>query len=180
MLAQIRKGNPNANITILIATGCHRGTTLAELEDKFGREVVQREHIVVHDCEDTDSLVKLGTLPSGGDLIINKLAVEADLLVSEGFIEPHFFAGFSGGRKSVLPGIAARSTVMYNHNADFIDSPYARTGILENNPIHKDMVYAARAAKLDELKENRMAIRRGMPSCLSLAQEGMLERKFIG
>ena len=93
-------------------------------------------------------MVTIGTLPSGGGLRINRIAAEADLLISEGFIEPHFFAGFSGGRKSVLPGIAARETVYWNHNADFIASPFARTGILEGNPIHTDMVYAARAAKL--------------------------------
>ena len=75
-------------------------------------------------------------------------ALEADLLVAEGFIEPHFFAGFSGGRKSVLPGIAARKTVIFNHNAAFIDSPCARTGVLDGNPIHTDMLYAARAARL--------------------------------
>jgi nickel-dependent lactate racemase len=94
-------------------------------------------------------MVYLGKLPSGGDLIINRLAVEADLLVAEGFIEPHFFAGFSGGRKSVLPGIASRRTVVYNHNAEFIAHPAARTGITENNPIHTDMLYAARKARLD-------------------------------
>jgi nickel-dependent lactate racemase len=94
-------------------------------------------------------LVNIGVLPSGGLLIINKLAVEADLLVSEGFIEPHFFAGFSGGRKSVLPGVASRATVMYNHNAEFIDNEKARTGIIDGNPIQRDMLYAARAARLD-------------------------------
>ncbi|MDR0391280.1 MAG: nickel-dependent lactate racemase, partial [Planctomycetaceae bacterium] len=66
----------------------------------------------------------------------------------EGFIEPHFFAGFSGGRKSVLPGIAARETVLYNHNAEFITNENARTGVLQHNPIHEDMIFAARAAKL--------------------------------
>lgn len=149
MLEEIRKGNPEADITILIATGCHRETTKAELESKFGPEIMAGEKIVVHDCEDESMLVNIGTLPSGGQLIINRLAVEADLLVAEGFIEPHFFAGFSGGRKSVLPGIASRATVMYNHNAAFIDSDRARTGIVDGNPIHKDMLYAARAARLD-------------------------------
>lgn len=149
MLEEIRKGNPEADITILIATGCHRETTKAELESKFGPEIMASEKIVVHDCEDESMLVNIGTLPSGGQLIINRLAVEADLLVAEGFIEPHFFAGFSGGRKSVLPGIASRATVMYNHNAAFIDSDRARTGIVDGNPIHKDMLYAARAARLD-------------------------------
>lgn len=149
MLSEIRTGNPNADITILIATGCHRGTTVAELESKFGPKIIANEKIYVHDCEDESMLVDIGPLPSGGRLIINKLAIEADLLVSEGFIEPHFFAGYSGGRKSVLPGIASRTTVMYNHNATFIDSDKSRTGIVDENPIHRDMLYAARAARLD-------------------------------
>ena len=148
MLEAIRRGNPDAKITILIATGCHRGTTKAELIEKFGPEIVAREQIAIHDCADDANMVTLGTLPSGGELRINRIAAEADLLVSEGFIEPHFFAGFSGGRKSVLPGIVARETVYWNHNADFIGDPHARTGILEGNPLHRDMVWAARTAKL--------------------------------
>lgn len=148
MLEAVRRGNPDADITILIATGCHRGTTKEELIEKFGPEIVANEHIVIHDCAEESQMVTIGTLPSGGVLRINRIAAEADLLISEGFIEPHFFAGFSGGRKSVLPGIAARETVYWNHNAPFIASPKARTGILEGNPIHRDMVYAARQAKL--------------------------------
>lgn len=148
MVEEIRKGNPQADITILIATGCHRETTGEELEFKFGAEIMAKEKICVHDCEDDSMLVDIGTLPSGGQLILNRLAVEADLLVAEGFIEPHFFAGFSGGRKSVLPGVASRTTVMYNHNAGFIDCPYARTGIIEKNPIHEDMLFAAKKAGL--------------------------------
>ena len=148
MLRAVRQGNPEANITILIATGCHRGTTKAELMEKFGEEIVERETIIIHDCAAEEAMVTIGTLPSGGTLRINRIAAEADLLISEGFIEPHFFAGFSGGRKSVLPGIAAKETVYWNHNAEFIASPYARTGILEGNPIHRDMIYAARTAKL--------------------------------
>lgn len=148
MLRQIRKGNPNAEITILIATGCHRGTTKEELLNKFGQEIVDNENIYIHDCADDKMLVNLGKLPSGGECEVNKIACEADLLVAEGFIEPHFFAGFSGGRKSVLPGVAGRTTVLANHCSEFIDSPFARTGNLENNPIHKDMLWAAKAAKL--------------------------------
>ena len=148
MLAEIRRGNPKADITILVATGCHRNTTRAELELKFGSEILSREKIVVHDCDSPD-LVYLGKLPSGGDIFLNKIAVEADLLAAEGFIEPHFFAGFSGGRKSVFPGIAGRKTVLYNHNAEFIAHPSARTGIIEGNPIHIDMLYAAKKAGLD-------------------------------
>ena len=148
MLAAIRRGNPQADITILIATGCHRGTTAAELTDKFGPEIMENEKIVVHDCDDTENLVSIGTLPSGGKLLINRLAVEADLLLAEGFIEPHFFAGFSGGRKSVVPGIASRESVLANHCSEFIAHPKARTGILEGNPIHTDMLWAAKTAGL--------------------------------
>ncbi|MBE6713277.1 MAG: nickel-dependent lactate racemase [Ruminococcaceae bacterium] len=148
MLAEIRRGNPEAQITILIATGCHRGTTPEELEAKFGEAIVKKEKIVVHDCDDEEMLVELGTLPSGGKCIVNRLAVEADLLVAEGFIEPHFFAGFSGGRKSVLPGIAGRKTVLANHCAEFIADENARTGVLENNPVHRDMLWAAEKAGL--------------------------------
>ncbi len=148
MLAEIREGNPDAAITILIATGCHRLTTADELESKFGPEIYRNEKIMIHDCEDEENLVKIGTLPSGGDLIINKLVTEADLVCAEGFIEPHFFAGFSGGRKSILPGVASRVCVHYNHNAEFIDDPHSRMGILADNPIHRDMIYAAKTAGL--------------------------------
>ncbi len=148
MLDEIRQGNPDADITILIATGFHRGTTVDELVTKFGPDIVENEKIYVHDSYDDNMMVNLGVLPSGGQLIINKLAVEADLLVSEGFIEPHFFAGFSGGRKSVLPGIASKTTVMYNHNSEFIAHENARTGILEGNPIQQDMIFAGKTADL--------------------------------
>lgn len=148
MLSEIRKGNPNADITILIATGCHRGTTKQELINKFGEEIVANEKIYVHDCDEKEKLLNIGVLPSGGQCEVNKIAIEADLLVAEGFIEPHFFAGFSGGRKSVLPGIAGRTTVLANHCSEFIAHPNSRTGILKDNPIHEDMVWAAKQAKL--------------------------------
>lgn len=147
MLEEIREGNPNANITILISTGTHRATTDEELRNKFGDEIVDKEKIVVHDAVNSE-LEKIGQLPSGSDLLINKMAVDSDLLVSEGFIEPHFFAGYSGGRKSVFPGITSRNSVVANHSAEFIADENARTGILKNNPIHEEMVSAARQADL--------------------------------
>ena len=148
MLRRLRLNNPSIDITILIATGCHRETTKAELTEKFGEQIVENEKIAVHDSRDETMLKNVGTLPSGGELLLNRIALETDLLISEGFIEPHFFAGFSGGRKSILPGIAARETVLANHCAEFIASPFARTGNLEHNPIHEDMLFAARRAKL--------------------------------
>lgn len=148
MLEEIRSSNPDADITILIATGCHRLTTREELVAKFGEEIVENEKIEVHISTNDEDMVHLGTLPSGGALKINRLAAEADLLVAEGFIEPHFFAGFSGGRKSVLPGVASRETVLANHCSEFIASDKARTGVLDGNPIHNDMLWAAKRAKL--------------------------------
>ena len=148
MLKRLRQGNPEIDITLLVATGFHRPTTTAELEDKLGPEIAGQEKILVHDAFDPDSNVDIGVLPSGARLVIDRAAVETDLLISEGFIEPHFFAGFSGGRKSVLPGVCDKTTVLGNHCGAFIASPYARTGILENNPLHIDMVAAAQLAKL--------------------------------
>lgn len=148
LLEEIRKTAPEAEITILVATGFHRASTDAELRDKYGDEIVDSVNIEMHDSRDEEQMVNLGQLPSGGDMLLNKTAVEADLLVAEGFIEPHFFAGFSGGRKSVLPGVASKTTVLANHCAEFIDSPNARTGNLEGNPMHKDMLYAAKSAGL--------------------------------
>ena len=148
VLRRLRKGNPALNIRILVATGCHRPTSPRELREKFGAEVVERETFIIHDCADRSSLRHAGRLPSGGELWLNRHALETDLLISEGFIEPHFFAGFSGGRKSVLPGIAGRETVLANHCAAFIADPHARAGNLDGNPIHRDMLFAAQQARL--------------------------------
>ena len=148
MLRELREGSPEIDITLLVATGCHRCTKPEELRAKLGDAIFARERIVVHDAFDEERNVELGVLPSGARLVIDKLAAETELLVSEGFIEPHFFAGFSGGRKSVLPGICAKQTVYGNHCGSFIASPYARGGVLENNPIHRDMEQACVMARL--------------------------------
>ena len=150
ILKEIKEGSPDAVVTVLIATGFHRPTTKEELIYKFGQEIVDRKDIrfVVHESGKAEDMVEIGILPSGGRLRINRIAYEADLLIAEGFIEPHFFAGFSGGRKSVLPGVSSRETVMANHCSEFIADEHSRTGILEGNPIHKDMVWAAEKAKL--------------------------------
>ena len=148
LLRRIRAAQPDAKITILVATGFHRPSTHQELIEKYGQEIVDREQIVMHVSTDDASMVKIGTLPSGGECIVNRVAVEADLLLSQGFIEPHLFAGFSGGRKSVLPGISSYKTIMADHCSEFISSSKTRPGILEGNPIHEDMLYAAKTAGL--------------------------------
>lgn len=148
LLRRLRSVAPEARIRILVATGFHRPSTHAELIAKYGEEIVANEEIVMHKSQVDEDMVKIGKLPSGGDLIINKVAEEADLLISEGFIESHFFAGFSGGRKSVLPGISSYKTIMANHSGEFINDKHSRTGNLHNNMVHHDMVYAARKAGL--------------------------------
>ena len=147
LLAEIRKGSPKAEMRILIASGMHRAMTAEEMRDRFGEKLLEDEQFLVHDAK-TDPCVLFGTLPSGGELWLNEQAAWAQLIVAEGFIEPHFFAGFSGGRKSILPGIASHKTIMWNHNAAFIADPHARQGDLADNPIHRDMAYAAEQAKL--------------------------------
>lgn len=150
MIHELREGNPAIEITLLVATGFHRATRPEELEAKLGTALYSefRNRIVIHNAHDPSTNVKVGQLPSGPDCILDKVAVNASLLIAEGFIEPHFFAGFSGGRKSILPGIADAVTVMGNHCSKFIDHPCCRTGILEGNPMHEDMLAAARMAHL--------------------------------
>lgn len=148
LLEEIRKGNSKAEIVLLVATGLHRKTTDEELKKRYGEKVVHQERIIVHDANNESQLVYYGDLPSGGELWLNRLVSESDLVISEGFIEPHFFAGYSGGRKSILPGVAGSKSIRYNHNAGFIHSPFARQGILDTNPVHRDMAEAARKAKL--------------------------------
>lgn len=148
LLKEIRLFNPACKITILIATGLHRLTTNEELIDRFGKEIVENETIVMHDANNEIMLTSLGPLSSGFPLEINSLAASCDLLVAEGFIEPHFFAGFSGGRKSVLPGIASRASILSNHSSEMIYHRSSRAGVLEGNPIHKQMCEAAEKAGL--------------------------------
>lgn len=144
LLEEIRKGNPDAQITILVATGLHRATTEEEMRSMFGDAIVNHENIAVNHAFDPDEFVFMGVLPSGAEFHVNRLAADCDLLVTEGFIEPHFFAGFSGGRKSILPGVCNAATVNENHSYKAIASPWSVTGVLEKNPIHQDMVTAAR------------------------------------
>ncbi len=148
LLEEARKYNCELDVRILIATGCHRPDNDEEMLEKFGPGLLRAEKFINHDCHDPDLMSCMGRLPSGGELRLNNLVEWADLIVAEGFIEPHFFAGFSGGRKSILPGIADEKTVYSNHCAGFISADTTRAGILENNPIHQDMLFASRAAGL--------------------------------
>lgn len=148
LLKEIRSGNPDADITILIATGLHRPTTEEEQRRMFGDEIVDHEKIAINNAFAPKQFVELCTLPSGAVFQVNRLAAECDLLVTEGFVEPHFFAGFSGGRKSILPGICSERTVNENHSYKAVSHPRSNSGMLKDNPIHADMLCAAKAVNV--------------------------------
>lgn len=148
LLKEIRSGNPDADITILIATGLHRPTTEEEQRRMFGDAIVDHEKIAINNAFAPEQFVELCTLPSGAVFQVNRLADECDLLVTEGFVEPHFFAGFSGGRKSILPGICSERTVNENHSYKAVSHPRSNSGMLKDNPIHADMLCAAKAVNV--------------------------------
>ena len=123
-------------ITILIATGTHRANTRNELREMLGAEVVDSYRVVNHDAFDPDTLELTGETPNGIPIWLNRLWVNADVRITTGFVEPHFFAGFSGGPKMVAPGMAGFDTTMRLHNAEMIAHPNSVWGITEGNPVH--------------------------------------------
>ncbi|QFY10137.1 nickel-dependent lactate racemase [Nonomuraea phyllanthi] len=127
------------DVTILVATGTHRGNTEAELRAMFGDAVVDSVRIVNHDARDSGSLTYLGQFGKDVPVWLNTAWVEADVRITTGFVEPHFFAGFSGGPKLVAPGLAALETVLTLHDAARIGDPRATWGVIHGNPVHDDV-----------------------------------------
>ncbi len=132
-------GVPDDRIVLLSGTGTHRANTPEELHEMVGPEVFGRYEIVNHDCRDQRSLTCIGTLAGGVPIWLNSRYVNATTRILTGFIEPHFFAGFSGGPKGACPGLAGLETVLECHNIDRIGSPLASYGVLDGNPVH-DMI----------------------------------------
>ena len=137
------------SIKILIATGLHRPNTREELCSMFGQEIVAKYEIVNHLAKEKKELAFIGNLSDGAPLWGNRHYLEAECRILTGFIEPHFFAGFSGGRKAILPGIAGEESIRANHQALFINHPKATFGELEGNPVHQQMLEAAKMAGVD-------------------------------
>ncbi|PYR41004.1 MAG: nickel-dependent lactate racemase, partial [Acidobacteria bacterium] len=137
------------DITILIATGTHRTNTQAELEAMLGRDIACRYRVVNHDSRDRASLACIGRTSTGVAVHLNRAWINADIRITTGFVEPHFFAGFSGGPKMVAPGLAGLDTVLVLHDAQRIGHPNATWGITEGNPIHDDVREIARMAGVD-------------------------------
>ena len=148
ILKRARAANPAIDITIAVASGSHRKMTPDEIQGKFGPDIARNEKIIIHDARQREDMVTLGELNTGLRVEVNRAIIETDLLMAEGFIEPHFFAGFSGGRKSLFPGMASLECIMANHCARYIGDPNARTGILERNPVHEEALAMAKLAGL--------------------------------
>lgn len=127
------------DVVVLVATGTHRANTPPELEEMFGRDLLREVRVVNHDARDPSTLVHLGTMGAGVPVSLNRLWVEADVRITTGFVEPHFFAGFSGGPKLVAPGLAGLETTLVLHDARRIGSPAATWGVLVGNPVHDDV-----------------------------------------
>ena len=134
------------DITFLIATGAHRGNTVEENIKIFGEELISSYLFLNHNCDDSN-LIDLGRLKSGNHLYVNPMVKKADFIITTGVIVPHYIAGFSGGRKSIHPGICARETIERNHS-QMVHSK-AATGNLIDNPVHEEMVEAASKVKID-------------------------------
>lgn len=140
-------GIPDSGVTCLFALGAHRQLTPSEMRSLVGDEAARRITLVNHNCDDRSALVRLGRTARGTEVYLNRLLVEADRIVLTGSIVHHFFAGFGGGRKALVPGCAGRTTIRQNH-AMMLD-PAAEAGRLEGNPVHEDLLEAARMARPD-------------------------------
>jgi len=137
------------DVTILIATGTHRVNTPAEHEQMLGADIARRYRVVNHDSRAPSTLVHVGTTTTGVPVSLNRIWMDADIRITTGFVEPHFFAGFSGGPKMVAPGLAGLETVLVLHDAVRIGHPNATWGVTEGNPIHEDVREIARMVRVD-------------------------------
>ncbi len=143
--AGIKKGQ----IKILIATGLHRPNLGKELECLVGKEIAGNYNIINHDAKDRQACVNIGTTKRGTPVIINKNFTGADFKILTGLIEPHFMAGFSGGRKAICPGISYMDMFRHFHGPAILESPKAAFGVLEGNPFHEESTEIAKMAGVD-------------------------------
>ncbi len=130
---------PRENITLVNQVGTHRPNTTAELERMLTPEVVRNYRVINHEPENPAELVQVGNMRDGSPAMINRHVVQADVRIITGFIEPHLFAGFSGGIKGIIPGTAGLQTVMSNHRANNIGDPNATFGVLDTNPLWQEL-----------------------------------------
>jgi len=130
---------PRENFVIINGTGSHRANTRDELIQMLGQEVVDTVRIVNHNAFDDTTLTHLGRTSYGGEIWLNNEYLQADVRIVTGFIEPHFFAGFSGGPKGIVPGVVGIKTIMHLHNAQMIGNPRSTWAKLEGNPVQGEI-----------------------------------------
>jgi nickel-dependent lactate racemase len=137
------------NIFFLVATGLHRAPTDAELREILGEELLRAHRVVSHDARDESSMSRIGHTSRGTPIDINRAYLESDLRIVIGLVEPHFMAGYSGGRKSVAIGLCSVESVKRLHGTGFLEHPGARNCELEGNPLHAELTEIATAAGVD-------------------------------
>ncbi len=142
-------GIPADGITILIATGLHRGATEEEIEKIVGTEIAAAYRVVNHDARALAEHRSLGVTDRGTPVYIDERFMAADLHITLGFIEQHLMLGFSGGRKLIAPGLAAQETIKVIHSPRFMREPLATEGSITDNPLHDELLEAARMARHD-------------------------------
>ncbi|HFD39328.1 MAG TPA: nickel-dependent lactate racemase [Anaerolineae bacterium] len=149
LLAELEAaGVRDEDITLLCGIGMHRPSTPEEKVAKLGQAVVDRYRVIDNEPQNPAALVDLGTTESGIPLSVNRVAYEADLLIATGIVEPHQYAGYSGGRKTLAVGAAGEKMIAYTHGPQMIDHPGTRLGRIEGNPFHEAITEAARRAGL--------------------------------
>jgi lactate racemase len=139
-------GITDDRITLFNATGTHRTNTPAELTELLGESIARRYEIVQNVSTDRATLTRVGKTSTGNEVYLNKRLIDCDLRILTGYIEPHFFAGYSGGGKAIMPGCAGTDTILWNHGAINIDDPHATWGELDKNPIAREVLEAAHMA----------------------------------
>lgn len=147
LLAQLEQcGVADDAICILVATGMHRASTAQERLQILGKKIASRYHIEDHDASDEHQLVPIGTKSWAGSTVkLNRRFMQAGLRIITGLVEPHFMAGFSGGRKAVCPGLACLDTIRKFHGYTFLNNPHAANGVVEGNPCHEESLSVAKA-----------------------------------
>ncbi len=142
-------GIPDADIQAVVAGGGHRPITCKEAEERFGVTLLNRIKFVDHDADDIGGLVKIGTTSFGTPVWINRDVAESDLVLGTGCIIPHVIAGYGGGRKLIVPGVAGVETIRRNHRPENLSHPGVGFCQLTGNVIHEELMEAARMARLD-------------------------------
>ena len=142
-------GLTDGNIALINATGTHRAAPRAEQVELVGEDILARHPFLNHDCHNDSQHLYLGSSPGGTEVFLDKRYMEADVKILTGLIEPHFMAGYSGGRKALCPGLASIKTVRAIHHPRFMEAPRATNLVVHDNPLHRELSSIVRMAGVD-------------------------------